>query len=259
VAGLGAVRRRALPRDGPQLRGGAAASRSVLVLAPIQRLACHLVAAISVLMAVGVRPESVQPLATLAHARLAAAAPPVPGQAANVAGRMPEKQDPECVTFADADPGDPVLTGHLHVCGPYDTLRSLAAREYGNPAQWTLIRDASVDPRQNDGTRLQPGFVAVADGIRLHIPRSSPTAETPSHPPAARDGIFLPSAGQYTVRRGDCLWDIAETHYPQAEASDIPRIVRTIFSANCGVSDGQGDQLRDPDLINPAWSCACRP
>jgi LysM repeat protein len=68
--------------------------------------------------------------------------------------------------------------------------------------------------------------------------------------PAAGDSA-APAAdeqGDYTVVRGDTLWDIAD------EQLDDPTRYPEIVQASDGITQPDGRQLTDPDLILPGWT-----
>ena len=68
--------------------------------------------------------------------------------------------------------------------------------------------------------------------------------------PAAADSAD-PAAdeqGDYTVVRGDTLWDIAD------EQLDDPTRYPEIVQASDGITQPDGRQLTDPDLILPGWT-----
>ena len=54
--------------------------------------------------------------------------------------------------------------------------------------------------------------------------------------------------GDYTVVRGDTLWDIAD------EQLDDPTRYPEIVQASDGITQPDGRQLTDPDLILPGWT-----
>ena len=240
------------------------ASRSALVLPGVQEVARGWVTAISLVLTVAAsRPESAHALAALPAAASAAAFDSRTADA--VADASADSWWEPAVTLAGgrrppagAD-ADQHHAGTVYTCDRYETLRSLAARRYGDPAHWTRIRDASVGLRQADGARLPAGFVAVDEGTRLLIPADAtgPDMQTADLAPAGSDRATSPgrqldpAAAKHVVETGDTLWDIAEANYPDAGRADIPRVVRAIYTTNRGVGDGHGRALRDPDLINP--------
>lgn len=153
-------------------------------------------------------------------------------------------------------------------CGPYDTLRELAATHYGDPARWTVIRDASVGTPQADGSRLPAGFVTVTEGVLLRIPVLTDEARSTTVsgvlPVASTTSVSLPPSGSpagpapshtaglvYTVRPNDTLWEIAVAHYPGLDAAGTARATVGIFNENLNTDDHAGHRLHDPDLINP--------
>ncbi len=56
------------------------------------------------------------------------------------------------------------------------------------------------------------------------------------------------SATPYTVKAGDTLWSIAESHYGSGEAW------HGIFAANQGMAQANGESLSDPGTIIPGWT-----
>lgn len=106
-----------------------------------------------------------------------------------------------------------------------DTLWGIAEREYGDGLKYRSI--AAANPHITDIHDIEPGQV-----IQLPI---APTAK-----PAA-------PAGDYTVKKGDTLSEIAEDQLGNAQA--WPAIAK----ANQGQQQPDGGHLTDPDLIQPGW------
>jgi nucleoid-associated protein YgaU len=238
-----------------RVRRGAAATRSALLLPPVQQLACRWVAAAWLAVAATARPEVAESLPAFIKAPPAATANHPNPPSAVTAGPLLDV-DPARVPAAES-----AGSSQRYVCDRYDTLRSLASGFYGDANRWTVIRDASVGLPQPDGTRLRPGFVAVRGGAVLTISVGAASGDSVqavrrtarSRPPVSGpvDAAFNPAEHRHVVRPGDTLWDIAEAAYPDAKKRDLPRIVAAIFSANRGVADRHGQILRDPDLIYP--------
>ena len=228
---------------------GAAAPRSIVVIVPVQRLVTQLVAAITIVLS--------------AHPA-GAAVPSLHNPTASTA--MTDPGDPEIDNAGSVAGSRADATGATrYVCGPYDTLRSIAGIAYGNPDAWTRIRDASVGQAQDDGTRLRAGFIAVAEGVRLVVP-AAPVQHVQimaNHPAGtttaegkrvSRPAELGPDVDHHTVRRGETLWGIAEARYVRADPTDLPTIVDAIAATNEGVSDGHGHRLHDEDQINPGMN-----
>ncbi|MGB7981510.1 MAG: LysM peptidoglycan-binding domain-containing protein, partial [Candidatus Nanopelagicales bacterium] len=66
--------------------------------------------------------------------------------------------------------------------------------------------------------------------------------------PAAVDAAGEAELGDYTVVRGDTLWEIAD------EQLDDPTRYPEIVEASEGITQPDGRQLTDPDLILPGWT-----
>jgi LysM repeat protein len=100
---------------------------------------------------------------------------------------------------------------------------------------------------------------AYSPGVALAAPATqtnSVAASSDSTSAAAADGPAATSTGQpdaddvhdYTVRRGDTLWDIADEHL------DDPARYPEIAEASAEIAQPDGRQLEDPDLILPGWT-----
>lgn len=110
----------------------------------------------------------------------------------------------------------PLPTSALHVVQPYDDLRTLAARYYGDAAQWQRIADANGD--------LLKGQAVVRTGWRLVIPGV-----------AASDGTCV-----VIVARGDSLSRLAARYL--GDGDRWPEI----YALNRDVVD-------NPDEIDIGW------
>jgi LysM repeat protein len=106
-----------------------------------------------------------------------------------------------------------------------DTLWGIAEREYGDGLKYRTI--AAANPHITDINDLAPGQI-------IQLP-TAPTAK-PTTP-----------AGDYTVKKGDTLSEIAEDKLGNAHA--WPAIAK----ANQGQPQPDGGHLTDPDLIKPGW------
>ncbi len=251
-----------------RLRRGATAARTGLLPGVVQHLAHTWITSLSLLL-------------TLLASRAGAATAPLHLAAATAPTHAPAHTDPASTSPSppgapDAAPSAtavPAGTSGLpryetYRSQPYDTLRSLAARHYGNPDLWAVIRDASIGVPQPDGTRLRPGLVSLTPGTILHIPAlpdaaitstaitaepvvdrtpASPTG--PNHPDG--DRILTPTTASHPVVPRENLWTIVDAAYPDLPDADIPSAVDAVFTANLGTADPHGRTLHDPGLVNP--------
>jgi nucleoid-associated protein YgaU len=91
-----------------------------------------------------------------------------------------------------------------------DSFRSIAAKYYGDPAKFTVLR------RSNEGRdNVQPGekiLVPVFDFDGPHAPEASPTAATPAKPTAKAADSTNAAGGPrvHVVKDGESLWKIAK-------------------------------------------------
>jgi nucleoid-associated protein YgaU len=227
-----------------QVRRGTAASRSRLVLPPVQTMAARTVAFVSVLFST---PAPAPSLAALSGVAVVQA---TPGSGVAAATSQPASEHTSHGP-SGASSGPPA---RAYVCGPYETLRSIADDVYGDPEQWTSIRDASVGVAQPDDSSLTKGFVTVDEGTVLRIPDVAGT-EGDGHSillasaATSTPETWTPLTPRHTVRPGDTLWDIAGDCYP--DGIDKPAVVRAIFDANRGIGDGHGRRLYDRDVLHP--------
>ena len=110
----------------------------------------------------------------------------------------------------------PLPTSTLHVVRPYDDLRSLAARYYGDASQWQRIANANGDLLKGQGV-LRAGWRLVIPGV------------------AAPDGTCV-----VVVARGDSLSRLSATYL--GDGDRWPEI----YALNRDVVD-------DPDEIDIGW------
>lgn len=110
----------------------------------------------------------------------------------------------------------PLPTSTLHVVQPYDDLRSLATRYYGDASAWQRIADANGD--------LLKGQAVLRAGWRLVIPGV-----------AAPDGTCV-----VVVVRGDSLWRLAARYL--GDGDRWPEL----YALNRDIVD-------DPDDIDVGW------
>ncbi|MGW3952873.1 BTAD domain-containing putative transcriptional regulator [Streptomyces sp. NPDC004752] len=83
--------------------------------------------------------------------------------------------------------------------------------------------------------------------LAMPAPTQTTTA-TPTPEPSTTNGETEPVRHvEYTVIKGDTLWDIARTH--MGDALTWPRI----YALNKNRVQGDGARLTDPDLIRPGW------
>ncbi|MCM3920271.1 bacterial transcriptional activator domain-containing protein [Frankia sp. AiPs1] len=248
-----------------RLRRGATAARTGLLPGVVQHLAHTWITSLSLLL-------------TLLASRAGAATAPL-HLAAATATHTPAQTDPASTSPSplgapDAAPSATAVpvatTGSLpryetYRSQPYDTLRSLAARRYGNPDLWAVIRDASIGVPQPDGTRLPAGLVSLTPGNILHIPALPDTAITVSAEPVADrtpasrtstdhtdgDRTFASTTASHPVAPRENLWTIVDAAYPDLPDADTPAAVDAVFTANLGTADPLGRTLHDPGLVNP--------
>lgn len=127
-----------------------------------------------------------------------------------------------------------------------------------------------LGPQQQVATRLVGAVAALVvilptQGAAMGIPASAPpvAVSTTSAGAAAPTGWLASLTGQvnaddqpssadqgyseYTVRGGDCLWDIAWNELGE------PELWPEIYEASRSVDQPDGHRLTDPDLILPGW------
>jgi LysM repeat protein len=103
-----------------------------------------------------------------------------------------------------------------------DSLWKIAKERLGDGARYVELVDLNADVLDGHPDFLTPGTV-------LRVPAASAVG------------------GQYVVRPGDTLSEIAGTELGDAAA--YPEI----FDASSGTVQPDGDRLTDPDLIRPGW------
>lgn len=214
----------------------------------------------------------VAPLVMMAGTLLVAApvVPSVSAHATDPAGPATNapSQDPEDEATPDTNTEDTRLRRHTVV--PGDDLWTLAARYLGDGASWRMIAEAN--PSLDPAARLEPGTVLVipdrpastepaastspaetADPTPTPSPEETTAspATAPASPSSQGSGprppappvntpVQEPGITEVTVRRGDTLWDLAETHLGD------PWRWREIYHLNT-------DQIADPDEIDIGW------
>src|SRR5690625_1390500 len=118
-----------------------------------------------------------------------------------------------------------------------DSLWSIAEAHLDDGTRWLEIAELNSGRTQPDGRSLQPRSQHWLErGWALLLPI---TAETS---PAT-----APAEPSYTVQAGDSLWSIAETQL--GDGNKWPEIL----DASTHINQGDGQQLTDPDLIQPGW------
>uniref|UniRef100_UPI0026296950 LysM peptidoglycan-binding domain-containing protein n=1 Tax=uncultured Pseudokineococcus sp. TaxID=1642928 RepID=UPI0026296950 len=117
---------------------------------------------------------------------------------------------------------------------PGDNLWDLAAEHLGTGERWREIATLNYDVVQTDGTSLGTD----------HTLRPGWTLTLPAPPAAAVDDQ---STETRVVEPGDTLWDIAEQDLGDGQRYD------EIAAATTSTVQPDGQQLTDPDLIQPGW------
>ncbi|HLR94228.1 MAG TPA: LysM peptidoglycan-binding domain-containing protein [Jiangellaceae bacterium] len=118
-----------------------------------------------------------------------------------------------------------------------DSLWSIAEAHLDDGTRWLEIAELNYGRTQPDGRSLQPGSQHWLErGWELLLP--IPAENSPATEPAERS---------YTVQAGDSLWSIAETQL--GDGNKWPEIL----DASTHINQGDGQQLTDPDLIQPGW------
>ena len=141
---------------------------------------------------------------------------------------------PEVATGAPAES----TGGRWRRVQPGDTLHQLAARYLHDPERWREIAAANVGQVMADGV-VYPPTNEIKDGWMLRIPAEQ---EAPVRTAAADQQRVT----RVIVRRGDCLWRIAQRVY--GDAALWPRI----WAANRGEHVAAvGKDFTDPELIWP--------
>lgn len=141
----------------------------------------------------------------------------------------------QVATRSAATPTPPVEPpATVHTVRPGETLWSLAERYLGDGARYREIATANYGAAQPDGARLTDSHW-IRPGWHLTIPTL--TDPTPG------EGVR-----EYTVQRGDTLWDIADD-----ELGD-PARYGEIYTASTAITQPGGHHLSDPDEISPGWT-----
>ncbi|MGS0688847.1 LysM peptidoglycan-binding domain-containing protein [Nakamurella sp. GG22] len=121
---------------------------------------------------------------------------------------------------------------------PGDTLSEIA-QDHG-AADWTSVWQANAGRTEPDGERFtDPDYLEPGWTITI------PAAAADSGPGAADSGDDSPAGTRVLVRPGDTLSGIAAAHGADPAA---------VLAANTGVRQPDGQQLTDPDDIEPGWT-----
>jgi nucleoid-associated protein YgaU/DNA-binding SARP family transcriptional activator len=230
-------------------RGAAWVGRVAAVVDRLSLPAARRVADRAVVAVIAVHLATRVPAATAAPLDGAPAAVLARAEAAPAAGARPEAgspapgppgltaaaaaPDPSAPSAAESAP--PASTVTVYVVRPGDTLWAIAARHYGDGAQYPRIVAANAGRVMPTGERFTPGGV-IRPGWPLEVPAPAPVAcaEEPG-------GELV-----YTVVAGDSLSGIAERYLGDRECW------RGLYALNRGVARlGDGRTLTDPDLIWP--------
>ncbi len=171
---------------------------------------------------------------------LSARASPVGGHASAV-GIEQEVEHESSAVDERVDEATPMTT---HVVRPGESVYSIAQQLAGtNDAAVFGIAESIVEA--NIGTSMahgrrftNPAYVEV--GWELRIPSHLVRTPTDTAPESRGDD-------DYTVQRGDTLWDIAD------EQLGDPTEWTEIWDANADRDMGSGRTFDDPDLILPGW------
>ncbi|HEV2811101.1 MAG TPA: hypothetical protein VGV93_11985 [Acidimicrobiales bacterium] len=123
--------------------------------------------------------------------------------------------------------------------GPRDTWWSIAEVALGDGLRWREVRDLNVGHTMVDGHVVKATDEQLVEGWSVLVPGGAqPVAATAAAPSASSEVLVAP---------GDTLWHIAE--HELGDPFEWP----SVFAANAGVAQPDGDVLRDPDLIQPGW------
>jgi nucleoid-associated protein YgaU len=122
---------------------------------------------------------------------------------------------------------------------PRDTWWSIAEAALDDGLRWREVRDLNVGRTMVDGHVVNATDEQLVEGWSVLIPGGAqPVAATAAAHSASSEVLVAP---------GDTLWHIAE--HELGDPFEWP----SVFEANAGVAQPDGDVLRDPDLIQPGW------
>ncbi len=136
--------------------------------------------------------------------------------------------------------------------GIFKFLKDAGAKLFGGPAKAEDLQKAVADHGLDatklqitvDGDKVKLGGEAMsteaAEKIILSLGNVAGIAEVDTSALAVVKET--PVSVMYTVKKGDTLWKIAETHYGKGNGAKYTEIVK----ANT-------PPVKDPDLIQPGW------
>lgn len=143
-------------------------------------------------------------------------------------------------TPARSVPVVPVAAGSYRV-QPNESAAMIAGRYTGNEDRWRELWELNREGRTDlGGDRWEQPWL-IQPGWTLQLP--------PDWNPTPTDALAT-----HVVVPGDTLTDIVEHTYHPDSPEDASRLVRVVFDASQGASDGDGHVLHNPDLINPGMT-----
>ena len=149
----------------------------------------------------------------------------------------PEQTNDETTSTDDAGQGWVTYTVQAG-----DSLWSIAAEQLGDGLRWPEIADMNYGREQADGRTLEGGQHWLETGWQLQLPIPTDQATAPA------EAETTAGHSTYTVQAGDSLWSIA------AEQLGDGHRWEEIQAASAHVDQGHGQQLTDPDTIQPGWT-----
>jgi LysM domain len=122
---------------------------------------------------------------------------------------------------------------------PSESAAMIAGRFTGDEDRWRELWDLNRNGRTDTGGDQWEQPWLIQPGWTLQVPTAwTATAGAASH----------------VVVAGDTITDIVEHTYQPANAEETSRLVRVVFDASRGATDGDGHVLNNPDMINPGMT-----
>jgi LysM domain len=124
---------------------------------------------------------------------------------------------------------------------PSESAAMIAGRFTGDEDRWRELWDLNRNGRTDTGGDQWEQPWLIQPGWTLQLPTTwTATAAT--------------GPASHVVVAGDTITDIVEHTYHPANAEETSRLVRVVFDASRGATDGDGHVLNNPDLINPGMT-----
>jgi LysM domain len=124
---------------------------------------------------------------------------------------------------------------------PSESAAMIAGRFTGDEDRWRELWDLNRNGRTDTGGDQWEQPWLIQPGWTLQLPTTWNTTDPPG-------------AASHVVVAGDTITDIVQHTYQPANAEETSRLVRVVFDASRGATDGDGRVLKNPDLINPGMT-----